>query len=277
MSQVNVTLSTVIDGAEKTILPVTAADQVSFDGSTVDAELRALRTLATGKGQVYVSATLTERDALTPQVGDLCWCVDASADATVTSGAALYLYKDSTAKWLKVAETESMDVVFAWASISGKPSSAVADIDAAATLVKALTPTSTELNHVKGVTSAIQTQLNAKAGKSVATGSADGLMSKTDKTKLDGIASGANNYTHPASGVTAGNYESVTVNAQGHVIAGTTQTAAQRLLATGITVTATQVNAAPGEAAKLDAVVLGPTDAVPSALRPGGLIIRKES
>lgn len=32
-----------------------------------------------------------------------------------------------------------------------------------------------------------------------ATTSADGLMSKADKTKLDGVASGANNYTHPTS------------------------------------------------------------------------------
>lgn len=32
-----------------------------------------------------------------------------------------------------------------------------------------------------------------------ATGSVDGLMAKEDKTKLDGIAANANNYTHPAS------------------------------------------------------------------------------
>src|SRR5699024_1178596 len=33
---------------------------------------------------------------------------------------------------------------------------------------------------------------------SVATTSKDGLMSSEDKTKLDGIASGANKYTHPS-------------------------------------------------------------------------------
>jgi len=32
-----------------------------------------------------------------------------------------------------------------------------------------------------------------------ATGSVDGLMAKEDKTKLDGVAANANNYTHPAS------------------------------------------------------------------------------
>ena len=54
-----------------------------------------------------------------------------------------------------------------------------------------------ELNYIDGVTSNIQTQLNNKAGKSAATTSVAGLMSSTDKSKLDGIATGANNYTHP--------------------------------------------------------------------------------
>lgn len=52
--------------------------------------------------------------------------------------------------------------------------------------------TADELNYVDGVTSNIQTQLNAKAGTSVATTSNSGLMSAADKTKLDGIATGAN-------------------------------------------------------------------------------------
>jgi hypothetical protein len=34
-----------------------------------------------------------------------------------------------------------------------------------------------------------------------ATGNVDGLMAKEDKSKLDGVAAGANNYTHPASHV----------------------------------------------------------------------------
>lgn len=38
-----------------------------------------------------------------------------------------------------------------------------------------------------------------KAEKTTATTSADGLMSKADKLKLDGVAVGANNYQHPAS------------------------------------------------------------------------------
>lgn len=40
---------------------------------------------------------------------------------------------------------------------------------------------------------------NNKAEKTPATHAADGLMSAADKTKLDGIAAGANNYQHPAT------------------------------------------------------------------------------
>lgn len=57
-----------------------------------------------------------------------------------------------------------------------------------------------------------------------ATAQKDGLLSSEDKSKLDSIAEGANKYTHPNSGVTAGTYRSVTVNAQGHVTKGTNPT-----------------------------------------------------
>lgn len=89
-------------------------------------------------------------------------------------------------------------------------------------------------------TSSIQTQLNSKVSLtslsavaplsynnttgafsvSQASASVNGYMSAADKAKLDGIAAGANNYTHPNSGVTAGTYNNVTVNAQGHVTSG---------------------------------------------------------
>lgn len=58
------------------------------------------------------------------------------------------------------------------------------------------------------------------ASHAVATGSVSGFMSFADKSKLDGIAANANNYVHPTSGVTVGTYEKVTVDANGHVTAG---------------------------------------------------------
>lgn len=49
------------------------------------------------------------------------------------------------------------------------------------------------------VTDAEKSSWNAKASTAVATTSVNGLMSSADKTKLNGIAAGANNYTHPSS------------------------------------------------------------------------------
>lgn len=42
------------------------------------------------------------------------------------------------------------------------------------------------------------TTWTAKASTAIATTSSNGLMSSTDKIKLDGIEEGANNYTHPS-------------------------------------------------------------------------------
>jgi len=56
-----------------------------------------------------------------------------------------------------------------------------------------------------------------------------------EQTKLKDIASGANAYTHPNSGVTAGTYRSVTVNAAGHVTAGSNPTVTVAQGGTGLT------------------------------------------
>lgn len=43
-------------------------------------------------------------------------------------------------------------------------------------------------------------------------------------TKLNGIATGANNYVHPTSGVVAGSFTKITVDANGHVTTGSNPT-----------------------------------------------------
>ena len=53
----------------------------------------------------------------------------------------------------------------------------------------------------------------------VATQSTNGLMSAADKTKLDGIAENANNYTHPSYTARASGLYKVTVDCTGHVSA----------------------------------------------------------
>lgn len=48
------------------------------------------------------------------------------------------------------------------------------------------------------VTDVEKTNWNSKASTDIATTSANGLMSSTDKSKLDGVANNANNYVHPS-------------------------------------------------------------------------------
>ena len=66
-----------------------------------------------------------------------------------------------------------------------------------------LTATAAELNYMDGVTSNVQTQLDGKAATghshSAATTSAAGFMTAADKSKLDGIATGANKTTVDSS------------------------------------------------------------------------------
>lgn len=49
------------------------------------------------------------------------------------------------------------------------------------------------------ITAAERSTWNAKASTTTATTSTAGLMAAADKAKLDGVAAGANNYTHPAA------------------------------------------------------------------------------
>lgn len=55
----------------------------------------------------------------------------------------------------------------------------------------------------------------------VATTTEDGLMSATDKEKLDGIDEGANNYSHPTHTAHNAGFYKVTVDGEGHVTAAT--------------------------------------------------------
>ena len=58
----------------------------------------------------------------------------------------------------------------------------------------------------------------------LATQSKAGLMSADDKSKLDGIASGANKYTHPSYTAKSSGLYKVTVDSTGHVSAATAVT-----------------------------------------------------
>ena len=86
--------------------------------------------------------------------------------------------------------------------------------------------------HVSAATAVVKSDITALGIPStnttynIATTSTDGLMSSEDKTKLDGIATGANKYTHPSyTSRTSGLYK-ITVDGSGHVSAVTAVTKA---------------------------------------------------
>jgi hypothetical protein len=81
-----------------------------------------------------------------------------------------------------------------------------------------LTELQTKLSaHETEVTTALDGKSNTSHTHSDATTSAAGFMSASDKTKLDGIATGANNYTHPSYTSRTTGFYKLAVNSLGHV------------------------------------------------------------
>lgn len=76
-----------------------------------------------------------------------------------------------------------------------------------------------------------------------ATSSASGLMSATDKKKLDGIAEGANKYVHPSYASKESGLYKITVDSSGHVSAATAATKSD-ITALGIPSSDTKYNLA---------------------------------
>lgn len=109
-----------LDAQKNPILPETSADQVTMaDGGNVETKIKALEGAVSGKVPCYIVEDIPARDGLeSPKQGDLCWVKDATADETVSRGAAQYIYDGSA--WVKIAEAESLDLVVNWADIQGK-------------------------------------------------------------------------------------------------------------------------------------------------------------
>lgn len=80
-----------------------------------------------GNDSIKSVADIAARDALTLATSGMVLVVDASSEADVVAGAALYFYTKSTDTYTKVSEFESLELD--WAHLKDKPAETVADID----------------------------------------------------------------------------------------------------------------------------------------------------
>lgn len=88
--------------------------------------------ISTALGQyntATVVADINARNALNPTTNEVVLVLNATADSTVQSGAATYIYNTADQTWYKISEAESMDLILKWENVVGRPTSAVADID----------------------------------------------------------------------------------------------------------------------------------------------------
>ncbi len=88
-----------------------------------------IQSYLTGFNNIQIVADISARNALNPTSPIMVLVLDASADATVASGAATYVYNPGTSSWVKISEWESLDLSLSWEAISGKPTSTPSEID----------------------------------------------------------------------------------------------------------------------------------------------------
>jgi hypothetical protein len=81
--------------------------------------------------ELLIVADIDARDDLTPDFSQYVFVIDATDDPTVSTGGATYLYNTVTSSWIKISESESLDVVLNWTDIVGGPTSTPTEIDAA--------------------------------------------------------------------------------------------------------------------------------------------------
>jgi len=107
----------VVTAAQKTLLDnagsANGVATLSSDGTLPLAQIPVLTEeklpLSLRGGIVRFVADIAARDALTEKDG-LIYVLDASSDSTVASGAAQYVWDESTSAWKKIGESESLDL-----------------------------------------------------------------------------------------------------------------------------------------------------------------------
>lgn len=172
--------------------------------------------------EIKIVDSIAARDGITDAFAGLSVYVkDASADTTVNSGGAYYLY-DGTA-WIKTAEAESMDVVLEWNAIQNKPDtlagygitdgvnvSEVVDKATANKILKLNADGKLAADVVGNADTASKLQAPAKIGVK----GDDVVAAQVD---FDGSLDADIEIVLSDTGVTAGTYSKVTVDAKGRV------------------------------------------------------------
>lgn len=80
---------------------------------------------------IRMVSDIVARDQLNLSYNAMIYVQDATLDSSVRLGGALYFYNVQNGSFTKMCEFESMDVIASWDTLQNKPSSSVAQIDAA--------------------------------------------------------------------------------------------------------------------------------------------------
>ena len=185
-------------------LHVSDKDGTSTKHAIVKSEVESMIQESVAAIKPIAVADIAARDSLqNVNINQLVLVTDASGDDTVTSGAAMYFKTEGG--YQKIAEYESLDLVLTWDGISGKPNSDVSAIDTAVANShthsnKALLDT-LALNEHNALTFSYgenENRTTVELGSASivvpsvgGVGGSAGLMTATDKEKLDGIEAGA--------------------------------------------------------------------------------------
>lgn len=174
--------------------------------------------------EIKVVADIAERNTLaTPFVGMSAFVKDATADSTVASGGAFYIYDGSA--WVKTSEAESMDVVLNWSAIQDKPTTIAGYGITDAVNVSEVVDTATANKILKlnadGKLPADVTG-NAATASKLAAAVLIGVKGDVNAASVafDGSKDVEVNIVLSDTGVAADTYTKVTVDAKGRVTAG---------------------------------------------------------
>ena len=172
--------------------------------------------------EIKIVDSIAARDGITDAFAGLSVYVkDASADTTVNSGGAYYLYDG--AAWIKTAESESMDVVLEWNAIQNKPDTlagyGITDAVNVSEVVDKATAGKILKLDVDGklpadVTGNAGTASKLQSAVKIGVKGADVVAAQTD---FDGSLDADIDIVLSDTGVTAGTYSKVTVDAKGRV------------------------------------------------------------